>query len=253
MSYKAANLPQEKHCFFGSNGGVSQGRYNSLNTNTKSQDSKENVLQNFAVIAGCFNKKRQDMFVIHQGVSATAVEATTPEWYQTYADGAVTANPDILLGIKTADCTPVLLADYKHRVIGVAHAGWRGAYKGIIENVVKLMLKNGADTNNIAAAVGPCLQKKSFAVKDDMRQIIIARNSDYRRFFFPTENDGSFLFDMENFVINKLHECNIQNITASGIDTFPNDSGYFSYRREMRNNAVKSDGDYPTQYSCICL
>ena len=117
------------------------------------------------------------MFTLNQGVSNTVVEANLPQQFTVTADGAVTANPNILLGIKTADCAPVLLADYKHGVIGAAHAGWRGAYRGVVENTVALMLRKGAELKDIAAAIGPCMQQASFEVQDDMRAAPLKENS----------------------------------------------------------------------------
>ena len=176
MSWFAENLDKNKHCFFGAEGGVSTGIYNSLNTNTMSQDSKENILKNQNLIAANFKLNYENMMLLKQGVSDVAVWVDKPSQFQIWADGAVTNNPNILLCLKTADCAPILLSDYENSVIGVAHAGWRGAYKGIVENVLKLMLKHGADLNNIKAAIGPCLQQKSFAVKDDMRQIFLEQD-----------------------------------------------------------------------------
>ena len=131
-----------------------------------------------------------------QGVSDKAVFVEKPSQFEIWADGAVTKNPDILLCLKTADCAPVLLADYKNCVIGVAHAGWRGAYKGIIENVLHLMIEKGAETKNIKAAIGPCLQQKNFAVKDDMRQVILALSVENYHYFQPDSDTEHFYFDL---------------------------------------------------------
>ena len=140
MSYRASNLPADKHCFFGREGGVSEGLYASLNTNLKSRDKRENVLKNLAVIAARFGSKYDNMYTMKQGVSAQVVYVEKAAHFEVFADGVVTNKPDILLCLKTADCAPVLLADYQNGVIGAAHAGWRGAYKGVAENVVNLML-----------------------------------------------------------------------------------------------------------------
>ena len=160
MVWQAANLDSKKHCFFDASGGVSGGKYASLNTNLSSRDKPEDMHRNFEIITAHFSKMPEDMVTLRQSITADAIYTDTPTWFETYADGAVTTNPHLLLGIKTADCAPVLLADYKHGVIGAAHAGWRGAYKGIVENVVVLMLEHGAKLSDIAAAVGPCIQQR---------------------------------------------------------------------------------------------
>lgn len=253
MGWKATNLDQSKHCFFGASGGVSQGKYASLNTNLSSRDNPDNILHNFEIIAAHFAKKTSQMVTLRQGLSDHAICTDSPTWFQTYADGAVTTNPDLLLGIKTADCAPVLLADYKHGVIGAAHAGWRGAAKGIVENVIALMLKSGARLPDITAAIGPCIQQPSFAVQNDMRQILLALNQDNERWFKP-DNDGiHYYFDLSGYVESRLQKAGIGNIENCRIDTYPPQNGYFSYRRATHQNLISAPKDYPTQYSFICL
>lgn len=251
MSWQAKNLDKKKHCFFGSAGGVSQGLYASLNTNLSSRDDKENIYRNFDVITAQFNMKRSDIFTMRQSITNTAVIARNPSWFEVGADGAVTDNPNILLGIKTADCAPVLLADYQNGVIGAAHAGWRGACSGIIENVVALMEKLGAERKNIAAAIGPCMQQKSFQTKEDMRSVFLAQSADNAKYFKP-ETAETYLFDLSGYVQDKLRAVGVENIENSGIDTYSTPD-YFSYRRNTRSGLIKYDKDYPTQYSCIRL
>lgn len=253
MSYIAKNLPESKHCFFGSAGGVSNGKYSSLNTNLSSSDCPENLRRNFEIISEYFNKKPENMFTMRQSITNIAVLAENPSWFQIVADGAVTTNKNILLGVKTADCAPVLLADYKNGVIGVAHAGWRGAYKGIVENVVNLMKKQGAKTKNIAACIGPCMQKESFEVQNDMRQTLLAADKSFSNYFSSGKDNEHFYFDLSGFIEEKLHNMGIENIDNSHIDTYPLQNGYFSYRRNTHLNLISAPRDYPTQYSCICL
>ena len=251
MSWQAKNLDKNKHCFFGSTGGVSQGIYASLNTNLSSRDDKENIYRNFDIITAQFNMKRSDIFTIRQSITNTAVVADSPSWFVIGADGAVTDNPNILLGIKTADCAPVLLADYQNGVIGAAHAGWRGACGGIIENVVALMEKLGAKRKNIAAAVGPCMQQKSFQVREDMRAVFLNQTADNGK-YFKQETSVTYLFDLSGYVEDMLHSAGVENIENSGIDTYSSPD-YFSYRRNTRSGLIKYEKDYPTQYSCIRL
>lgn len=253
MSYRASNLPADKHCFFGREGGVSEGLYASLNTNLKSRDKRENVLKNLAVIAACFGLKYDNMYTMKQGVSAQVVYVEKAAHFEVFADGVVTDKPDILLCLKTADCAPVLLADYQNGVIGAAHAGWRGAYKGIVENVVKLMLKKGAKVQDIAAAVGPCIGQASFEVGTDMFSEVCSRSDESKKFFLPGKDKEHFQFDLSGFVVEKLHGLGVDNVVNSGIDTYPEVNGYFSFRRHTHKGLIKVPFDYPTQYSCIKL
>lgn len=253
MTWFAENINKNKHCFFGAKGGVSSGIYTSLNTNTKSQDSKENIYKNQKIIASYFGFNYKNMMLLNQGVSDVAVWVDKPSQFIIQADGAVTNNPNILLCLKTADCAPVLLADYKNSLIGIAHAGWRGAYKGIVENVLKLMLNKGADINNIKAAIGPCLQQNSFAVKNDMRQIFITQSTENEQYFI-SDNDGEhFYFDLSGYLEHKLLNLRITDICNSKIDTYKPENGYFSYRRNTHLKLIQQKFDYPTQLSCIKL
>lgn len=252
MSFVAPNL-KVPHCFFGAEGGVSGGKYASLNTNFNSQDDKDNIRRNFDRIAAHFSLSYGDMFTVKQGVSATAVFAEKPSQFEITADGMVTTSADVLLGIKTADCAPVLFADRKNGVIGAAHAGWRGAYKGIAENVLKLMLEHGAEKQYIAAAIGPCMQKESFEVMADMRDIFLQLDGENSVFFRSAEDGAHFYFDLSGYLENRLHRLGIDNVVNSHIDTYPPENGYFSYRRQTHLHTVSMPRDYPTQYSCICL
>lgn len=253
MVYIAANLDAQKHCFFGAAGGVSGGKYTSLNTNLSSRDNPQAIRRNFEIIAARFGKKITDMVTLRQSITNKAIYTDSPTWFQIAADGAVTTNKSLLLGIKTADCAPVLLADYTHGVIGAAHAGWRGAYKGIVDNVVALMLEHGAQKENIAAAIGPCMQQPSFAVQNDMRQELLQISADNDKFFEPDADGVHFYFDLSGYVEDRLHRLGIENIENCRIDTYPPENGYFSYRRNTHLNLIPAPKDYPTQYSCIQL
>lgn len=253
MAYTARNINKDKHCFFGADGGVSGGKYASLNTNLSSRDSRENLQKNFEIIAAHFNKIPADMATLHQGISAEAIYVEKPTWFDIYADGLVTTNPQILLGIKTADCAPVLLADYKHGVIGAAHAGWRGAVGGIVQNVVHLMQKHGAQAQDIAVAVGPCIQQQSFAVQNDMREVLLQASPENAAYFTADTDGVHFYFDLSGYVESQLKNLGITNIENCRTDTYPPQNGYFSFRRNTHLNLVDAPKDYPTQYSCICL
>lgn len=251
MIYRASNIAVP-HGFFDSNGGVSDGKYSSLNTNINSHDKIQNVMKNFEIIANNFKVNKKNMVTIRQSVSNLAVYVDHPSWFEIKADGMVTKNRDLLLGIKTADCAPVFFADEKNEVIGAAHAGWRGAIGGIIENVVFLMQQHGAEIDHISAAIGPCLQKKSFAAKEDMRQIFLSALQSNDQ-YFETVASGEYLFDLNAYLEDKIRRLGIENVTSLKIDTYPPENHFFSYRRDMHQKLITVPLDYPTQYSCIKL
>lgn len=251
MSYKAENLREEKHCFFGAEGGVSTGKYASLNTNLSSQDARLSIERNFEIIAKYFNLPKKQMFTLRQSVSADVVWADAPSWFSIAADGMATDDPDILLGIKTADCAPVLMADYKHGIIGAAHAGWRGAYKGVVENVLSLMVAHGAQKQDIAVAIGPCMQQKSFEVREDMINIFLEQSPENMRYF--RKGGEKYYFNLSRYLIDKIRKFGVENITDSGIDTYTANDDYFSFRRYTNMHLIEIPRDYPTQFSCIRL
>lgn len=250
--YLAPNLPADKHAFFGRNGGVSEGVYASFNFNRKSRDKAENIEKNLELVGRFYGLPGSAVMRPRQGHTDKAVYVDRPSRYEIEADGAVTDRPGIILGITTADCMPVLLADEKHGVIGAAHAGWRGALAGVIENTVKIMLERGAKAEDIAAAAGPCLQKESFEVQNDMRDLFIARDKDNERFFTP-RGEGRWFFDPEAYVRRRLELIGIKNVSFSGIDTYTNPELYFSYRRCRHQGQIAAKDDFPIELSTIRL
>ena len=251
MSYQATNLPQNMHYFFDRHGGVSQGKYTSLNASLRSQDSSENIFKNLEIVATHYKVSPTQLTILTQGVSNQAVYIDSPSQYQITADGMVTDKQHIILALRTADCAPILLYDVKHKIIGAAHAGWRGALRGIIDNTVSLMLSLNAETKHIAAAIGPCLQKETFVCQQDMYKEFITKDKNYNR-FFTVQDNLHWLFDAENFCIYRLQQLGIENISASGINTYT-DENYFSYRRNCHQNLVSIPRDFPSHLSTIML
>ena len=239
MTWTAPNLPADKHLFFDRHGGVSTGKYASLNCSIKSEDSKENILQNLALAAAHYNLPLEKLTLLKQGISNKAVFITQAERYQQFADGMVTTTPGIILAIRTADCCPILFYDKTQQIIGAAHAGWRGALRGIIENTLELMLKHGARKENISAAVGPCLQQASFECQADMRDEFMHSDSAAEHFFIPGKDNNHFQFDLEKYVISRLQNFGLTNISASGINTYQ-DENYFSFRRNTHRRLLNS-------------
>ncbi len=253
MTYQAPNLPTDKHYFFGRKGGVSTERFESLNCNIRGSDSMENIRQNLQIIAQKFHSNIEQMCLVNQGVTNHAVYVETPSLYEITADGLVTDKKGLILGIKTADCCPVLLADYKNGVIGAAHAGWRGALRGVVENTIKIMLEKGAEKKNISAALGPCLQQPSFEAGEDMLEEFVSNNPQYKSFFISGHREKHYQFDLEGFVINRIRKCGITNISASETDTYTDEENYFSFRRETHKGLIFKKGDFPNHLSTITL
>ncbi len=153
-------------------------------------------------------------------------------------DALVTDRAGIALGIVTADCAPVLLADAKAGVIGAAHAGWRGAFGGILQNTVAAMERLGADRSNIAAAIGPCIAQKSYEVDDTFRSPFIDENRANERFFLAGTRAAHHQFDLEAFVVGRLGAAGLTEIEALGQDTYCQPSRFHSFRRTTHDGVA---------------
>jgi YfiH family protein len=238
-----------KHGFFGREGGVSSGIYASLNAGTGSNDDPANVLENRRRIAAAFGIERNHLTGVHQVHSPTAVfiDASWPG-DRPRADALVTTTPNLAISILTADCTPILFADRDAGVIGAAHAGWRGAIGGVIENTVRLMEENGAERGRIAAAIGPCIHQSSYEVGPEFEAEFTAADASFARFFVPGAGDR-FHFDLPGFCASRLEAADIAQIETLPLDTYAESTRLHSHRRSVHEKA----GDYGRNCSVIML
>lgn len=253
MTYYASNLPTEKHCFCGAEGGVSTGIYKGLNVNERSDDCRECLQKNMEIVAARVGVKASNLNLMCQGVSSHVEYVTEATQNQMTADGAVTDKKGVALCIRTADCAPVLLADYKNGIIGAAHAGWRGAFKGVVENTIALMLEKGATLENIAAAVGPCIAQKSYEVDQGFYDTFVHEDKNFAQYFINGVKSGFYQFDLEAFVGDKLRGCGVTNISLSGLDTYALSDDYYSFRRNTHKDLIKNPKCFPTEISTIVL
>ncbi|MBV9881531.1 MAG: peptidoglycan editing factor PgeF, partial [Sphingomonadaceae bacterium] len=190
------------------------------------------------------------LVTVHQVHSPAALHADSP-WAddaRPQADAIVTDRPGLVLGILTADCTPVLLADREAGVVGAAHAGWRGAFAGVIESTVALMERHGADRGRIAAAVGPVIARKSYEVDDGFLRRFAEADPDNDRFFSPGR-EGHHQFDLEAYVLARLAAAGVTRAEALGLDTYADPDRFFSFRRATH----RGEPDYGRQISLIAL
>ena len=237
-----ADLP---HAFLGRSGGVSTGELAGLNCGWGSGDDRNSIAENRrraveAVLPGA------RLVTVHQVHSADVVVAGNwPDDERPSADALVSERPGTLLGILTADCAPILLADRDAGVIGAAHAGWRGAVAGVAASTIAAMEKLGARRDRIVAAVGPCIAQRNYEVDHDFAERL---GPDHDR-FFTDGPAGKPHFDLESFVVASLAAAGIARIEALGLDTYAAPDRFFSYRRATHN----SEPDYGRQISLIGL
>jgi YfiH family protein len=153
-------------------------------------------------------------------------------------DALVTNAKNIALTIMTADCVPVFFADPENMVIGIAHAGWRGARHGIISKTLQKMKEIGADISLIRALIGPCIHQESYEVDVGFYEDFVSESQDNEQFFLDSIRNGHYMFDLPGYIKNQLSFCGVQNISQIDDDTFARDDLYPSYRRSTLSNVA---------------
>lgn len=247
---RAAALASVPHAFLGRTGGVSTGLYSSLNVGLGSDDDTAAVRENRKRATGAIGCDLA-LVTVHQVHSADVVVVTGawPDDRRPPADAMVAGRPGLALGILTADCAPVLFADASAGVIGAAHAGWKGALTGVLANTVAAMERLGADRSRIAAAIGPCIARKSYEVDEAFYRRFVEAEAEYDAFFTPGRQPERHQFDLEGFVARRLAEAGVATVETLGEDTYSQPERYFSYRRTTH----AKEPDYGRQLSLIAL
>ena len=242
------------HGFLSREGGVSTGIYDGLNCGPGSDDDPDNVRENRRIAASLIAGRRDTPLVSLYQIHSNKVATASSNWGDAIvderpkADAMVTTQPGIILGILTADCTPVLFADMKAGVIGAAHAGWQGALGGVIENTVASMEQCGAMRADITAAIGPTIQQASYEVGADFEARFLAENANFSQFFMPGKDAAHRQFNLPALVENRLQDAGVARVANCGKDTYASDD-HFSYRRTTH----RAEADYGRQLSGIML
>ncbi len=239
-----------RHAFFTRAGGVSQGLYTSLNIGFGSSDEDANVAANRARAMAQLGLRPEALVTIDQVHGTDVAEAKVPWQPQSAprADAIITAAPGIALGIQTADCAPILLADATAGVIGAVHAGWRGALAGIVEAAVTAMAGLGADAATTHAAIGPCIGQDSYQVGPEFPAPFMAKDPDNVR-FFKDDGAGRWRFDLPGYLAADLQAQGVGHIERTAHDTCRDQEHFFSYRRSILNG----EEDYGRGLSAIAL
>jgi YfiH family protein len=239
-----------RHGFFTREGGVSSGLYASLNGGTGSNDKRENVAENRARMAAALGCAPRNFLTAHQVHSPDVVVAATP-WAPTErpkADAIVTRMPSLAIGISTADCGPVLFADVDARVIGAAHAGWRGALTGVLEATVNAMDGLGARRARIIAALGPMIRQPSYEVGDDLIKRFVEVDAEAKTFFAPASRAGHAMFDLSGYILARLRRAGV-DCEDLGVCTYADDARFYSFRRSTH----RAEPDYGRHINAIML
>jgi len=243
-------VPGLAHGFFTRAGGVSDGLYASLNCGFGSGDAGADVAENRRRATAALDAAPDRLVTAYQvhGTNVVTVDAPWVPGDSPRADGMVTRAPGVVLGILTADCAPVLLADAEAGVAGACHAGWRGALDGIVEATVVAMVALGAARARIRAAIGPCIAQRSYQVGPEFRETFLAGDPGHDRFFAPDAGDRS-RFDLAGFVRARLDAAGVAEAEALELDTCADGERLFSYRRAT----LAGESDYGRLLSAVTL
>ncbi len=250
LTHDSLRLPGIAHGFFTRLGGVSGGLYASLNCGIGSHDDRAHVLENRARVTATLGVAADRLVTPYQvhGTDAVVVATAWEAGNGPKADAVVTDRPGLALGVGTADCGPILLADAEARVIGAAHAGWRGALAGVAESAIAAMEGLGARRERIVAVLGPSISQANYEVGPELTARFTADNADNARFFAPSQNDGHALFDLPGYTLARLRAA---GVTAAdmALCTYAEAERFYSYRRATH----RGEADYGRLISAIVL
>ena len=249
-SSKLSKFKNLKHCFFSRKSGVSKGYYESLNCGLGSSDKKENVLKNLEIVSKNISCRNDYLITLSQKHTNKIIFFEKEESVKSKltGDAIVTKLKNIGISILAADCAPILFYDPKKKIIGCAHAGWKGALNGVIKNTVEKFKDLNSNIEDIIAVVGPCLEKNSYEVKNNFIKKFISDDKSNIIFFEKTINK-KYIFDLRGFVNKKILNTGIKNIDNIKMDTFSNKKNFYSYRR----SCIDKERDYGRCISVILM
>lgn len=246
------DIPHIRHGFFGRTGGISDGLFKSLNVGFSSQDDRDNIIHNRGVIKQKLGASKLATTQQVHGADIINIGGQNAEDQpRPQADGMVSQHKNIAIGILTADCVPILAADRTKPVVGAAHSGWGGAFKGVGEHLIKRMIANGAKEKDIVVALGPCIQQNSYEVDQTFYDRFMQASSENTAFFKKGDRAGHYLFNLPSYASRQIQKFfpKLYSVSISSMDTYSLKSKFFSYRRSTHYG----DDDYGRQMSAITL
>ena len=246
-SRKLKKFNELNHCFFSRKGGHSRGIYKGLNCGRGSKDSKKNIFKNLNYVANKMSTKIDNLIVMYQTHSNKVLEIKKLNLRKrVYSDAIITKIPGIVLGVMTADCVPILIYNKTEKMVGCIHAGWKGAFSGIVKNTV-LKIKKSNSKSKLYASVGPCIGKMSYEVDLKFFKKFITKSKKYKKYFAKKNKEKKF-FNLRKFVADQLLDLNV-TIDHVRYDTFKEKDNFFSYRRSK----ILKQKDYGRCISVIRL
>lgn len=251
ITSSALDFPGLTHGFFTRKGGVSSGIYEGLNVGLGSKDNRDSVLENRKRVANALGAEVDWLATPYQIHSPNVISLSAPlaEGADKNGDALVTNQPGLAIGVLTADCGPVLFADSHAGVVGAAHAGWKGAIGGVLENTVVAMEALGARREHISAVLGPTISQSAYEVGPEFYDRFSEQDSDWKRYFIASRTTDHHMFDLPAFIMDRLKKANIGNVCTLGLCTYADEKQFFSYRRKTH----RKEPDYGRQISAIML
>ena len=249
-SKKLSKFNEISHGFFNKNGGISKGIYKSLNCGIGSKDKKSNIEGNLNIVKSKIGTKSRQIYFVKQIHSSKFVFLSKNSKIKNRslnADAIICEKRKIPIAVLTADCVPVLIYDKSKKMVAAIHAGWRGAYKGIIQKVIKYMLIKKCKPKNMTVAIGPCISRENYEVKEQFKNKFLKKNKNNNKFFISKKN--KMYFDLNNYVKKQVKFNKIKNIDLINIDTFDEKNNFFSARRSLKLN----HNDYGRNISIIMI
>ena len=249
-SKKLSKFSIISHGFFNKDGGVSKGIYKSLNCGAGSKDKKANIEKNLKIVKKKISKKSKEIFLVKQIHSNKFIflnKNSNIKSRSVNADAIITEKKNFPIAILTADCVPLLIFDKRRRMIAAIHAGWRGAYNGIIQKVIRFMLSKGCKKEDMVVAIGPSISIKSYEVKKQFKSKFIKKDKKNIKFFKSKNN--KIYFDLPGYAKKQVKLNQIENINLLNIDTFNKKNNFFSARRSLKLN----HNDYGRNISIIVI
>ena len=237
-----------KHCFFNRSGGKSKGIYKSLNCGRGSFDKKKYIKQNIVIASKKISKSYKKLFLLNQIHSNKFFFIKSCKFKKKLTgDALITDQKKIVLVVLTADCVPVLIFDKKLKIISAIHAGWKGAYKGIIQKVLSYFKKQGSESKNLIAAIGPCISQKNYEVQNDFKSKFLKQSKRNKIFFKKVKNKT--YFSLNKYVKFQLESLGVKKIDIIYQDTYNQKNNFFSARRSLH----KKLNDYGRNISLIMI
>ena len=249
-SKKLSRFKEIEHSFFNRLGGKSKGVYESLNCGLGSSDKKKIILKNLTIIKQKIKSGLSKIVLLNQIHSNKFyyIDKTSKLNHKKFTgDALITNKSNTPIAVLTADCAPILIFDKKKKIIAAIHAGWKGAYKGIVKKVIKFMIKKGSSTKDITAVIGPCISVKNYEVKQDFIKKIIKKDPKTKVFFRKIRNKN--YFNLNKYITYQLMSLNIKKIEIINKDTFDIKNNFFSARRSRSRN----ENDYGRNISVIMI